>query len=90
MDYPEFSELTHATVNQLLDRVPAKYRDGFESLLIGGELRKVMYQTVIKITQLIAAASRFEFLQYRQFYPCGFGKGHCGRLGNLSFVRTQL
>lgn len=39
MDYPEFSELTHTTVTRLLDRVPAKYREGFESLLIGGELR---------------------------------------------------
>ena len=58
--------------------------------LIGGELRKVMYQTVIKITQLIAAASRFEFLQYRQFYPCSFGKGHRRCLGNSSFVHESL
>jgi len=46
MDYAEFSELTHRTMADLLDRIPAKYREGFEGLLIAGELRTVVTDLV--------------------------------------------
>ncbi len=38
MDNAEFTELTEATVRGLLNRVPAKYREGFQVALDGGEL----------------------------------------------------
>jgi len=42
MDYAEFSQLCETTVTTFLDRVPARYREGFESLLIGGEQRMAL------------------------------------------------
>lgn len=51
MDYPEFSDLTYATVNNFLDRVPAKYRKGFEYLLIGGEERLAVNDLAATLVQ---------------------------------------
>jgi hypothetical protein len=39
MEYADFSELTRATLHGMHDRIPAKYREGFEQLLEMGELR---------------------------------------------------
>jgi len=39
MDYAEFSQLANTTLDAFLGRVPARYREGLESLIIGGEQR---------------------------------------------------
>jgi hypothetical protein len=49
MDYPEFSELARTTLTRFLDRVPAKYREGFESLLTGGELRMAVNDLLVTL-----------------------------------------
>jgi hypothetical protein len=39
MEYPEFSSLALRTMGALLERIPERYRDGFEGAMFGGELR---------------------------------------------------
>ena len=39
MEYAEFSDLASSTIRGLTDRIPAKYHEGFDLLLYGGELR---------------------------------------------------
>jgi hypothetical protein len=39
MEYPEFSRLTKQTMGAFLDRIPARYQEGFAGALAAGEFR---------------------------------------------------
>jgi hypothetical protein len=52
MEYAEFSDLTRQTISGLLDRIPAKYHEGLQSLLIGGELRLAVDQLMKGLERL--------------------------------------
>ena len=49
MDQSEFHELTEATVNQVLDRIPSKYIPGFEAMLDGGEYSMAVEDLVLTL-----------------------------------------
>jgi len=49
MEPAEFSELTHRTTANLVGRIPARYREAMEGLLIGGEMRLVVTNLAITL-----------------------------------------
>lgn len=52
MEYPEFSEMTKATIRGMYDRIPAEFHDGMEAALDGGELRIAVDDLMAGLTQL--------------------------------------
>jgi frataxin-like iron-binding protein CyaY len=49
MEQSEFHELTEATVARFLDRIPARYVDGFEAELDGGEYTMAVENLVLTL-----------------------------------------
>jgi hypothetical protein len=85
MDYPEFSELAHTTVTRFLDRVPARYREAFESLLIGGEQRMAVTNLAITLVDDQVPVTPVEREDVRRLLE--FLKEPTDKLDQLNVVR---
>lgn len=87
MEYWEFCELTRQMVQQLLPRIPERYRDGFDLDKSGGEYAFLVEELVYTVVDDQIPVSRAELESLRAL--AGYFKSGAELVAMLEQVQAQ-